>query len=371
MKKVVIISPYTRSLLDFRGDLIKDLVKLNHKVIALGPDDGFEKNINEVGAEYCKYYLQRTGLNPLSELKSIVSLSKILKKIKPDIVFSYAIKPSIYGSLAATKNGIMKKYSMITGLGYTFTGKSIRHKSLQWLLKKLFKISFRFNNAVFFQNPDDLIDFVNMSIINSNIKTKVVDGSGVNIDCYYSTKPVIKPISFLLIARLIWDKGIKEYVEAAKILKKKYSEVEFSILGPIDSNPAAIKMNEINDWVKNGWITYLGGKEDVRPYLSKCSVYVLPSFYREGTPRSILEAMSMGKPIITTDSPGCRETVKEGENGFLVPIKNPIELANAMKRFILEPDIINEMGKKSREEVEKRYDVRKVNKAILETMELI
>jgi glycosyltransferase involved in cell wall biosynthesis len=369
MKKIAIISPYTRSLINFRGDFIKDLVKLGYKVIALGPDEGFESKINELGAVYRKYYLQRTGLNPLSELKSIVSLSKILKKIKPDIVFSYAIKPTIYGSIAAVLNNTTKKYSLITGLGYTFTGETFQHKALQEVLKILFKITFKFNNVVFFQNPDDLNDFKNMNILN-NTKVKVINGSGVNIDWYYYTEPVIKPVSFLLIARLIWDKGIKEYIEAAKILKKKYPEIEFRLLGPIDSNPAAIKLNEINDLVNNGLITYLGKKEDVRPYISSCSVYVLPS-YREGTPRSVLEAMSMGKPIITTDSPGCRETVKDGENGFLVPIKNFYELASAMEKFILEPSIIGVMGKKSREEVEKRYDVRKVNNIILETMDLI
>jgi glycosyltransferase involved in cell wall biosynthesis len=371
MKTIAIISPYTRSLINFREDLIKDLVRLNYKVIALGPNEGFEKNIKEMGAEFRQYYLQRTGLNPLSELKSIVSLTKILKKIKPDIVFSYAIKPSIYGSIAAVLNRVPKKYSMITGLGYTFTGKSIQQKILQWLLKTLFKISFRFNNVVFFQNSDDLEDFKKMSIITDNIKTKVVNGSGVNIHLYYKTQPVLKPISFLLIARLIWDKGIKEFVEAAKILKEKYPEVEFKILGRFDTNPNAVKKNDIDDWVRQGFIKYLGETKDVRPFISKCSVYVLPSFYREGNPRSILEAMSMGKPIITTDTPGCRETVKEGENGFLVPIKNSIELVNAMEKFVLDTKKIVKMGKRSREKAENRYDVRKVNKAILEAMELI
>jgi len=370
MEKIVIISPYTRSLINFRGELIKDIINLGYEVIALGPDDGFEKEIEELGAKYCNYYLKRTSLNPLRELKSILSLIKILRKLKPSIVFSYAIKPTIYGSLAGFIANIPNKYSMITGLGYTFTGKSLQHKILQTLLKLLFKISLKLNQVIFFQNPDDLKYFQKMKLISGKVRTEVVNGSGVNLNKYYYTNPVLKPISFLLIARLIWDKGIGEYIGAARILKDKYPEIDFKLLGPIDSNPSGVKKSNIEEWINEGFIRYLGKTNDVRPYILNCSVSVLPSYYREGTPRSILEAMSMGKPIITTNTPGCRETVLEGVNGFLVPIKNSTLLAEAMEKFILKPETITKMGKMSREIAEKKYDVRKVNKVILKAMNL-
>lgn len=370
MEKIVIISPYTKSLINFRGELIKDIVNLGYEVIALGPDDGFEKEIEKLGAKFLNYYLKRTALNPLRELKSILSLIKILRKLKPSIVFSYAIKPTIYGSLAGRISGIPNMYSMITGLGYTFTGKSLQHKILQTLLKFLFKISLKLNHVIFFQNPDDLKYFQKIKLISGNVKTEVVNGSGVDLNKYYYTNPILKPVSFLLIARLIWDKGIGEYIGAARILKDKYPEVEFKLLGPFDSNPAAVKKSDINEWITEGFITYLGKTNDVRPYISNCSVCVLPSYYREGTPRSVLEAMSMGKPIITTNTPGCKETVVEGVNGFFVATKNSIELANAMEKFVVKPNIIAKMGKKSREIAEKKYDVRKVNKVILKAMNL-
>jgi len=369
MEKIVIISPYTRSLINFRGEMIKDIIKLGHKVIALGPDDGFEKEIEKLGAKYCNYYLKRTNLNPLQEIKSIFSLIKILRELKPSIVFSYAIKPTIYGSLAASLSNIPKIYSMITGLGYTFTGKTLKHQILQSLLRNLFNFSLKKNRVVFFQNQDDLKFFQKMNIVTGNTKTVIINGSGVDIKKYYFSKPILKPISFLLISRLIWDKGIGEYIDAARILKEKYPDVKFKLLGPFDSNPAAVKSCNINEWVKEGIIDYLGKTDDVRPYISGCSVYVLPS-YREGTPRSILEAMSMGKPIISTNAPGCKETVVEGVNGFLVPVKNSIALVKAMESFILKPGKITQMGIMSREIAEEKYDVKKVNKFILEAMDL-
>jgi len=371
MLKIVIISPYTKSLINFRGEMIKDFVKLGHEVIALGPDEGFENQIEDLGAKYINYPLKRTGLNPLQEVKSLFFLIKILKRIKPNTVLSYAIKPVIYGSLAANLVRIPRIYSMITGLGYIFTDTSFKQCILSLLVKNLFRFALRNNRAILFQNPDDLKFFQQANLLSKNVKPVLINGSGVDIVKYYFSEPKLKPISFLLIARLIWNKGIKEYVTAARILKDKYPDVKFKILGPFDSNPAAVKITYIEEWVKEGIIGYLGQTDDVRPYIANCSVYVLPSYYREGTPRSILEAMSMGKPIITTNAPGCRETVVEGINGFLIPVKNSGALAQVMENFIIRPDIIAKMGIKSREIAKKKYDVKKVNKVILKVMDII
>ncbi|MCG0275505.1 MAG: glycosyltransferase family 4 protein [Thermosediminibacteraceae bacterium] len=371
MAKIVIVSPYTKSLINFRGDLIRAISNLGHEVIALGPEKGYEKEIKKLGAEFIQIPLDRTGVNPAKDLKTLLSLINVMKKIEPDVVLSYANKPVIYGSLAARVAKVKAIYSMITGLGYVFTGDEKKEGIFKKLVKILYKEALKNNKAVFFQNPDDMEFFKGEKILGNQTKSVLINGSGVNLDRFYYICPPIKPLSFLLIARLIWDKGIGVYVEAARILKSRYPDVSFKLLGPFDSNPAAIKKSDVEKWVSEGVIEYLGATEDVRPFIADSSVFVLPSFYREGTPRSILEAMAMGRPIITTYAPGCKETVKDGVNGYLVPVKDPVSLAAAMERFIINPEIIIPMGKKSREIAEEKYDVNKVNDVIIRTMELL
>ncbi|MBE3581291.1 MAG: glycosyltransferase family 4 protein [Thermoanaerobacteraceae bacterium] len=370
MAKVVIISHYAPSLINFRGELIKTLVKSGHDVIAFGPEKGFEKEIRVLGAEYRQIPLHRTGTNPLYDVNTLFSIAKLLKEIRPDKVLSYAVKPVIYGSLAAALAGVADIYSMITGLGYLFGGRSTKQKLLSMLIYPLYKKALSKNRVIFFQNPDDLELFKSIKLLSSNQRHIVINGSGVDLDHFQYSPPMTEPVSFLLMARLIWDKGIAEYVSAARNLKKRYSHVSFYLLGPLDSNPNAIKRSDIGGWEDEGFIYYLGETKDVRPYLSKTSVFVLPSFYREGTPRSILEAMSMGRPVITTDAPGCRETVIDGVNGFLVPVKDAAALEKAMEKFILQPELISKYGVESRKIAEEKYDVHKVNKVIIEAMGL-
>lgn len=370
MAKIVIISHYAPSLINFRGELIKTLVRAGHQVITLGPEAGFESELAEIGAEYKQIPLQRTGTNPAKDMSTVFALTKLLKKINPDIVLSYAIKPVIYGSLAASLAGISNIYSMITGLGYVFTGESVKQKILFRLVYPMYKSALSKNRVVFFQNPDDLELFRDLKLVSYKGQQIIINGSGVDISHFAYSPPPTEPIYFLLMARLIWDKGIGEYVEAARNLKNRYPKVSFKLLGPFDINPTAIKPTDVEKWDKEGIIEYLGEARDVRPYLANSSVYVLPS-YREGTPRSVLEAMSMGRPIVTTDAPGCRETVQEGANGFLVPIKDAEALEKAMEKFILNPELILEFGLASRKIAEEKYDVRKVNRTILQAMGLI
>ena len=197
----------------------------------------------------------------------------------------------------------------------------------------------------------------------------MINGSGVNVERYSFKPPQTETFIFLIIARLLWDKGVGEFVSAARLLKEKYPEVRWQIVGPFDNNPSAIHREDVAKWQAEGLIEYMGATEDVRPYLEKASVYVLPS-YREGTPRSVLEAMAMGRPVITTDAPGCRETVIDGVNGFLVPVRDKVALAEAMEKFIIDKELMAEMGRKGREIAESRYDVHKVNLSILRPMEL-
>ncbi len=368
--KIVIISNDAPSLLNFRGELINTLVKCGHMLVTLGPEAGFESELAAIGAEYRQISLQRTGTNPAKDMVTVYALTKLLKKINPDVVLSYAIKPVIYGSLAASFAGVSNIYSVIPGLGYVFTGKSIKQKILFRLVYPMYKLALSMNKVVFFLNPDDLKFFRSLRLVNFNREQVLLNGEGVNLNHFAYSPPPTEPISFLLMARLIWDKGIGEYIEAARNLKSRYPKVSFKLLGPFDSNPAAIKSTDVERWEKEGIIEYLGETRDVRPYLANSSVFVLPSFYREGTPRSVLEAMSMGRPIVTTDAPGCRETVQEGVNGFLVPIKDVVALEKAMERFILNPELIPEFGLASRRIAEERYDVHEVNKVIMEAMRL-
>jgi len=237
------------------------------------------------------------------------------------------------------------------------------------MIQPMYWVALRNNTKVFFQNPDDQELFTSMNLVSGCEQCVLINGSGVDIEYYRETPPVTERIVFLLIARLISDKGINEYVEAARRIKQDYPEVVFRLVGPFDSNPSAIPKKKIEKWHDEGVIEYLGKTRDVRPYIAESSVYVLPS-YREGTPRTVLEAMSMGRPIITSDAPGCRETVIEGKNGYLVRVKDVDGLVQALERFILNPKLISMMGKESRKIAVKKYDVRKVNATILETMGL-
>ncbi|MFX4263320.1 glycosyltransferase family 4 protein [Pelotomaculum propionicicum] len=371
MAKILIFGGYAKSLTNFRGELIKDMVRLGHQVIGMAPETGFEGELNAIGAQYQRVPLQRTGLNPLKDLAALRLLVKEFRQMQPDILLSYTIKPVIYGSLAARAAGVPRVYSMITGLGYAFAGRSLKQKLLLSLVRILYSQSLRKNARVFFQNPDDIAVFRKFHLLPNGDSAVLINGSGVDIRKFSFVKAKTNPVIFLLMARLIREKGIAEYVEAARLLKPRFPEARFQILGPPDSNPSAIRQEEIAAWQSEGIVEYLGQTNDVRPYISECSVFVLPSFYPEGTPRSILEAMSMGRPVITTDAPGCRETVRRNMNGFLVPVKDSLALADAMERFIVNPSLVTEMGIRSRVTAEEKYDVRKVNRSILEAMDLL
>lgn len=369
MVKIAIVAGLNRSLINFRGDLIQAWLNQGHEVLALAPGDEVKDKIHALGASYVSIPLQRTGLNPIKDLETLRSLTAILKEEKPDIAFLYTIKPVIFGSLAASWAKVPEIYSMITGLGFVFSGNTLKHRFLKRIVIQLYKTAMQRNKRIFFQNPDDILDFTSYGIIARDQKVVQINGSGVNVDWFFPAPLPSGPLTFLLIARMIWDKGIGEYVEAAREIKRKHPEVQFKLVGPQDENPAAIKKEDIERWKVEQVIDYYDRLDDVRPVMKQASVYVLPS-YREGTPRTVLEAMSMGRPIITTDAPGCRETVQDGVNGFLVPVKDSKALAQTMELFIKEPGMIQDMGLQSRKIAEEKYDVHKVNRVILEAMGL-
>jgi glycosyltransferase involved in cell wall biosynthesis len=260
---------------------------------------------------------------------------------------------------------------MITGVGSALGGGSgLKRRSLQWLLRQLYRVALAGVHVVFFQNPDDERLFRSLGLVGRRRGQRIVRvaGSGVDLERFSATPLPAGPVTFLMIGRLIRDKGVAEYVEAAKRIRLVRPDARIQLLGPLDPNPSAISQAELDTWIATGAIEYLGSTADVRPFLAAAHVCVLPS-YGEGMPRSVLEAMAMARPIVTTDVPGCRETIVAGRNGLLVPVRDPIALANAMLELIDEPmERLSEMGRESRRIAEERFDVRVVNQAILEAM---
>ncbi len=370
-KTVMVIGGFAESLVNFRGPLLQAMIERGFRVIACAPSapSSVKQSLETMGCEYVDVSFDRAGINPIHDLISFLMLWRVFRRLKPDIVLGYTIKPVIYGSLAAKLAGVKECYSMITGLGYAFVGRSYKRCVIRRLVQFLYRCSLGVNQKVFFQNPDDLELFVQLGILQNKQQAVLVNGSGVDVDSF-TVLPFPQRITFLLIARFLKDKGIMEYLEAARIIKEKHLAVQFRIVGWVDDNPAAISMEVLAAYERDGSVENLGKVADVRPAIADASVYVLPS-YREGTPRTVLEAMAMGRPIITTDAPGCRETVAVGLNGYLVALKSVASLVQAMERFIDDPDQIASMGGASRLLAEQKYDVRNVNQVILQTMNLI
>lgn len=365
-KTAVVFGSYLPSLINFRKQLLLDLQKKGFKVVALAPgtDSITERILQEIGVTFISVPLSRTGFNPITDFHSIVFLRRLFNRIKPDLLITYTIKPVIYGNIAFNLRGKGKSLAWITGLGYLATGnQTYKKKMTQYLILTLYKFALRNLHYIAFQNSDDKSFFCERRLLSKNTKVTITAGSGVDLCLYPKSNPVTKPITFLLVARLIKAKGINEYFEAAKSIKKEMGDkVRFCLIGMIDTdNPDAISEDEIKRLNDQGIIEYFGFQRDIRPYLGACSVFVLPSYYREGTPRTILEALAMGKPIITTDNPGCRETIIDGQNGFKIPVKNARILRDAMMNFVNTPMLIERMGSVSYQMAMNKYDVHKVN----------
>ena len=367
MKKIIIVAPISDSLINFRGDLIQDIKNKGCKIITVSPTPSKEysnifkqKKISNISINF-----KRNIISPFKDFILLVKLFRIFKKQSPDVILSYAIKPVIWGGLAARfcKTDF---YALITGLGFTFQGTSFKRKLLTSLVVILYRIALKKSKAVIFQNKDNLNLFVEKGIVPRS-KTHLVNGSGVDIEKFNIEVYPKGSVNFLCISRLLTEKGLREYAAAAKIVKKKFPSVIFNLVGVEDTSPDAIPLNEVNRW--SDYINYKGSTMDVRPHIKNAHVYVLPS-YHEGIPRSTLEAMSMGRAVITTDAVGCKETVENGINGFKVSVRSFDELAEKMIWFIEHPEQIELMGIESRRIVVEKFDVHKINKKMLYIMNL-
>lgn len=351
----------------FRSELIQSLLERGVEVLAVTPKDGATNKIISLGVKWINLPISSHGSNLIQDLHTFFSLTRIFYKEQPDAIINFTIKPVIYGSLAGKLMGVKNITSMITGMGRVFMEPSSKTSNNNWLKRIVinqYRLSMKFNKAVFLQNKEDIQYFLKKKLIKEH-QVKRIHGSGVNLEKFTYSKNNNKVISFLMMARLIREKGIVEYVEAARIIKKQYPYIKFKLLGAFDHSQQGVTKDQVSGWVNEGIVDYCGVVEDVRPFLSEASVYVLPTYYKEGIPRSILEALAMGKPVITTDAPGCRETVESGVNGYLVPVRDAKALVAAMRNFIDDTDLIGKMGNMSRKVAESKFDVFRVNETVM------
>ncbi len=369
-KSLMLVSAFPDSVVKFRGDLIRTFVGHEYDVKVLSAETNIEikEEIESLGTEFISYEIDRNGMNPVRDFATYKDLRRLYSIHTPDIVLAYTIKPVIWGGIAARSFPEVRFCSLITGLGYAFQGGSVRRRMLSNMVSHLYRFALKRAESVIFQNEDNLRIFVSRGIV-SESKCKSVPGSGVNLT-HYKKQPIPDgDIRFLLIARLLKEKGIREYVEAAKIVKNQFPKARFLLVGPSDPSPDGIPMDVVKKWDGEGTIEYCGATNDVRPFLNDCHVFVLPS-YHEGMPRTVLEAMATCRPILTTDVCGCRETVVNGRNGWLVPKGDSQALAERMIWFLKHPSQIGTMGDESRMLAENRFDVEIVNAKMLEILQV-
>lgn len=369
MERILVIASFPESILQFRGLLLGSLVSAGADVHLAAPGvtrlQGLEDKLAFPPGRLHDLPLDRNGTNALGDVRLLFGLVRLMRKTRPAAVLPYTIKPVVYGTLAAWFAGVPRRYALITGLGYAFTGE--RRGLLSRIIMSLYRMALKRATKVFFQNPDDERQFRALGLLPAGVPSVVVNGSGVDV-AEYAVRPLpTGAMAFLMIGRLLGDKGVREYVQAARKVKMLHPEARFRLVGWIDSNPDAIGQPELDGWISEGTIEFLGRLDDVRPAIADASVYVLPS-YREGTPRTVLEAMAMGRAILTTHAPGCRETVVDGDNGRLVPVKSVDGLVEAMLGFIDNPQLAARMGERSRQIAEAKYDVHKVNAVMLREM---
>ena len=368
-KRIMVLSCHTHSLFWFRTEMMKKFLSLGYEVTAVGqePESEWNEKFAEFGVNYRQLDVQRNGTNPLRDINTLKKIEALMAEETPDILFCYQAKTVIYGCIAAHKRGITEIYPLIAGLGSVLIGTGIKNTILRILMKTEYKFSLRHAKAVMLQNPDDMGFFVKNKLV-KKAQCRLINGSGVDT-AHFVPSPLPNETAFLCISRLIRDKGVGEYMDAAREIHKKYPAARCLLVGPFDTNPSAITPGELQTYINDGSVEYFGEQSDILPYMEQCSVFVLPS-YHEGTPKTVLEAMACGRAVITTDAPGCRETVKNGENGVLIPVKNTQALADAMEMFITDPYKAVPMGMAGRRIAENKYDVKKVNDKIAEIMHL-
>jgi glycosyltransferase involved in cell wall biosynthesis len=360
--RVAFITSGARTVPNFRGTLIEELVARGAEVLALAPDweDDTRAATRALGAEPVDISMARAGLNPVRDASDTMKMAALLRRQAPDAILTYFAKPNTYGMLAGWMAGVKRRVAMVEGLGFAFESSELagtKAKLVSSGAKLLYRAAFSRADLVLFLNGEDEAVFRGDRLVAPD---KIVNfgGIGVDLEAFAPTTPVLNPPTFLLMARLLRGKGILEYAEAAAHVKARYPQARFVLLGDVDANPDSLTREEVQPWVDRDVIEWPGHVSDVRAQLAAASVFVLPAWCREGLPRSTQEAAAMAKPVITTDVVGCRDTVVDGINGFMIPGRNVAALAAAMTRFVQDPALIVSMGLASRRLAEERWDGR-------------
>lgn len=365
-KKVVFIAPKTFTFLNFRGRLMTDIIKKGYEVVAIVPEDGYDNEFKDIGARKIILKFNKTSLSPFSTLKYLFGIKKILEEEKPNKVFSYTMKPVICGSIAAHLAQIEEIYSLVCGLGIIYAVDSFKNKILRFICGIAYKIAFKYNTKVIFQNKDDIDEFIKRGYLKRE-KTTLVNGSGVDLKIFKKNN-LPDNNSFIMVSRIIREKGVREYFEAAKIIKNKYPKSRFAYIGAYDKSYKK-DFEVLKKYIDEGIVEYIPETNDVPSYVSKYSIFVLPSYYREGIPKTLLEATAMGRPIITTNTPGCKETIIDGINGYFVNIKDKNDLVEKMEKMIKSKNL-QKMGDESYKICLEKFDINIINKNMMEVMKI-
>lgn len=367
-RKFCIVATDGNSLLNFRGPWIKYLVSEGYDVycISVEPEEEIKDIIDELGVSYIQVEGDRIGTGIRSGFKMISGYKHAFKELQPDVCFLYMSKPIAFGGIAAVKSGVNHINVLVNGLENAYYRTGIKDFVVRIVMSTAYRFVSKRADNVFFQNNDDMKYFHTHNLLDEN-KGIVVGGSGVDMNYYAKSELPNEPV-VLMVARLLWSKGIREYLDAVTKVKHDCPECKVLLVGGLDSNDEALTEAELNEYIKNADIEYCGFAEDVRPYLQRCSIFVLPS-YHEGLPRSVIEAMSVGRPIITTDVPGCRETVIDGKNGYIVPVRNSEPLYERIKELVQNSSLRQSMAEESYNICKERFDVKIVNSTMLDSIE--
>jgi glycosyltransferase involved in cell wall biosynthesis len=361
VNRIVVVGALPESLVNFRGALLRACVAAGVEVIALAdnPNAVVSAQLQAMGVRYEWYPVERNGRSPMSDLRTYVHLRRLFKEIRPTVVLAYTIKPVVWSGLALRGIPNVRYCAMITGLGYAFQGRSVARRWLTTLVSVLYRSALRRADVVVFQNSDNRRTFVDRRLVTES-RTAVVRGSGVDLTHFQMVPLPDGPPVVLLIARLLGDKGLREYAAAARRIRTTRPDVRFQLLGPADPSPDGIPAAELQQWSDDGVLEYLGSTDDVRPFLAACHLFVLPS-YHEGMPRTVLEALAVGRPVVTTSVPGCADTVQDGVNGRVVPARNATALADAIEELLDQHPRWPLMAEASRALASSAFDVRLVN----------
>jgi len=367
-QKVAFVSNNAWSIYNFRLDILKMFIENGHEVIVIAPDDGYSAKLTEIGCRFYPVEFNNRSKNVFGDLKLYRNLRRLYRELRPDFIFHYVIKPNIYGSLAASAEGI-PSVAVITGLGYSFA----KNNWLTRVVEKLYQRALEGPREVWFLNNEDANIFLQKKLVDIK-KVRVLPGEGVNTEFFSRSVPLLNPgrkqFNFLMATRLLKSKGVEVFANAARILKNKNYDVNFTLLGIFEEDhPDAISKATIEDWQKEGLIDFKGYASDVRPFLDHADCFVFPSFYKEGVPRCLMEAASMELPIITAYNRGCKEVVMNNSNGFICKQNDPFDLAEKMEKMVnLDDNERVRMGKYGRLHVHRKFGIDNIKEAYQQTI---